>query len=75
MTDPKENEDIELSTDELKSVSGGIVELKGVGHYTQTTTPTLKGNGPEGSGSGMTKDDYKKSILSKNIRPCIHEPI
>ena len=55
MTNPKENEEIneELSTDELKSVSGGIM-VPGEG-------TNLKGNGPKGSGSGMSLKDWKKS--------------
>ncbi|KZR65310.1 MULTISPECIES: CCRG-2 family RiPP [Prochlorococcus] len=69
MTDPKEKEEIneELSIDELKSVSGGIV-IRGNGTM-------LKGNNlaeicdvgtslrnPQGSGSGMTRRDYDKSV-------------
>ncbi|KZR76727.1 hypothetical protein [Prochlorococcus marinus] len=55
MTDPKEtHEEVseELSTDDLKSFSGGIV-IRG-------NDTMLKGNGPEGSGSGETLKDWKK---------------
>ena len=56
MTEPKQtNEDIneELSTDELKSVSGGLTrELMNRGR---------RPNDPTGTGSGMTRRDYDKS--------------
>ena len=62
MTDPKEiNEEIneELSTDELKSVSGGstgrqinLAEICDVGTSLRN---------PHGSGSGMTRVDFVKS--------------
>ena len=63
MTDPTENEEIneELSTDELKSVSGGMSVDSGAsyledlaGNFTERVTA-------QGSGSGMTKDDYRKA--------------
>ena len=56
MTNPKENEEIneELSTDELKSVSGGLTrELMNRGR---------RPNDPTGTGSGMTRRDYDKSV-------------
>ena len=56
MTDPKESEEIneELSTDELKSVSGGLTrELMNRGR---------RPNDPTGTGSGMTRRDYDKSV-------------
>ena len=56
MTDTKENEEIneELSTDELKSVSGGLTrELMNRGR---------RPNDPTGTGSGMTRHDYDKSV-------------
>ena len=56
MIEPNEtNEEVneELSTDELKGVSGGII-VPGEG-------TNLKGNGPEGSGSGMSLKDWKTS--------------
>ena len=56
MTDPTENEEIneELSTDELKSVSGG---------YTDSDITNVRPiiSSYTGSGSGMTNEDYKKS--------------
>ncbi|KZR66946.1 MULTISPECIES: hypothetical protein [Prochlorococcus] len=51
MTDPKETNE-ELSTDDLKSVRGGIV-IRG-------NDCMLKGNGPEGSGSGKTLKEWEK---------------
>ncbi|KZR62591.1 MULTISPECIES: hypothetical protein [Prochlorococcus] len=60
MTDPKENEDIELSTDELKSVSGGwswTMDQEGSAYReVQSERPF----DPRGSGSGMTKGDWEK---------------
>ena len=52
MTDPNEDINEELSTDELKSVSGGIM-VPGEG-------TNLKGDGPEGSGFGGTLKDWKR---------------
>ncbi len=63
MTDPKENESEELSTDELKSFSGGSMHQGAMnsvwakdeaGNFTERVTA-------QGSGSGMTKDDYRKA--------------
>jgi len=56
MTDPTENEEIneELSTDELKSVSGG---------YTDSDIDPYR----PGSGSGMTNEDYKKSKEKRRV--------
>ena len=63
MADPKENEEIneELSTEELKSVSGGFS-----GHVTLIGA---KGKDripidPKGSGSGMSRKDWDKLNLS-----------
>ena len=55
MTEPKENEEIneELSTDELKSVSGGFSD-------TRSRTELRPRMDPIGSGSGMTRRDYDK---------------
>ena len=53
MTKPNEDINEELSTDELKDVSGGIM-VPGEG-------TNFKGNGPEGSGSGMSLKDWKTS--------------
>ena len=73
MADPAENEEIneELSTDELKTVSGGAKI-----HGKQIGIPSLTVNisdtsglieagdadfrNPKGSGSGMTKDDFER---------------
>ena len=52
MTKPHKDINEELSTDELKIVSGGIM-VPGEG-------TNLKGNGPEGSGSVKTLKDWKK---------------
>ena len=50
MAEPNEELNEELSTDELKSVSGGLgIQID--------TTPIFI---PPGSGSGMTRDDWKK---------------
>lgn len=56
MTEPNEtNEEIseELSTEELKSVSGGLI-LPAIQSFTS----------PHGSGSGMTRKDWEKSNAS-----------
>ena len=69
MTDPKENEEIneELSTDELKDVSGGwswTMDQEGSAYReVQSERPF----DPRGSGSGMTKDDYRKSKRNQGI--------
>ena len=72
MTDPTENEDIELSTDELKSVSGGLV-VDGLDRIhsslsVDNTRITVDDGAsasihiiPPGTGSGMTRDDYRKA--------------
>ena len=62
MTEP--SEDIELSTEDLKSVSGGVsYPGKSVlGIVIRGNDTMLKGSGPEGSGSGMTRRDYDKSV-------------
>ncbi|CAX31843.1 Hypothetical protein PMT_2324 [Prochlorococcus marinus str. MIT 9313] len=69
MADPKENEEIneELSTDELKSVSGGTMAnpaYEGLGVVIRDNDTMLKGNGPEGSGSGKTLKDWKRENLN-----------
>ena len=58
MTDPKENEEIneELSTDELKSVSGGLMNCE----VKTTLTSDVPSPSPQGSGSGETLKDWKK---------------
>ena len=64
MTNPKENEELneELSSDELKGVSGGV---SGVGvEIPRVTNRQKKGrnpNDPTDSGSGVTQRDWKKS--------------
>ena len=62
MTEPNEtNEEIneELSTDELKSVSGGVC----IPNSTYTVGMHVDGEGfrkpPQGSGSGMTRVDWE----------------
>ncbi|WP_413357986.1 bacteriocin [Prochlorococcus sp. MIT 1201] len=79
MTDPKENEELneELSTDELKSVSGGVVirdndrMLKG-----NRTSITWREDGAnrlsngidaKGSGSGMTVQDWNRANKSSGF--------
>ena len=59
MTNPKEKEEIneELSTEELKSVSGG-----GGVWSDSPFISAFKGNGPEGKGCGMRLDDYNKRL-------------
>ena len=81
MIKPKENEEIneELSTDELKDVSGGIMvpgegtNLKGVSGGRSSFPDTeghwgegegLRPNSPHGSGFGGTLKDWK--IANKN---------
>ena len=65
MANPTENEEIneELTTDELKSVSGGIViDTLDRLHITVDDVGTAYPSFiPPGSGSGMTKDDYRKA--------------
>ena len=67
MTKPKENEELneELSTDELKSVSGGFsVDASSSSTSFADTNPhrdqghLLKS--PKGSGSGLTTQDWEK---------------
>ncbi len=64
MADPEESEDIkeELSTEELKSVSGGSSN-------NLTSYSRFKGSGisnnREGSGSGMTLRDWEKDRENK----------
>ena len=58
MANPKEKEEIneKLSTEELKSVSGGGVWSN------SPFISAFKGNGPEDKGCGMTQDDYNKRV-------------
>jgi len=66
MTDPTENEEIneELSTDELKSVSGGYTyRPHQSGGYTDSDIDPYR----PGSGSGMTNEDYKKSKEKRRV--------
>ena len=68
MADPKENEEVseELSTDELKSVSGGVSSKFAINDDTATQSYVIKPGSskkpfdPKGSGSGLTKDDWNK---------------
>ncbi|CAX32415.1 Hypothetical protein PMT_2897 [Prochlorococcus marinus str. MIT 9313] len=60
MTKPNEEVNEELSTDELKSVSGGSPWDYSGGLY-PTGKNLLKRNGPEGSGYGGTRRDWEKS--------------
>ena len=70
MTEPNEtnqtNEDLneELSTDELKSVSGGTITLSNGSPartlFTDTNGAPAQLKGPKGSGSGMTRDDFER---------------
>ena len=57
MAKPKEKEEINeaLSTEELKSVNGGVWS-------DSPFISALQGNGPEGKGCGMTLDDYNKRL-------------
>ena len=58
MTKPNEtNEDIneELSTDELKSVSGGLMNCE----VKDTLPSDAPSPSPQGSGSGMTRVDWE----------------
>ncbi|KZR76497.1 bacteriocin [Prochlorococcus marinus] len=74
MTDPKENEELneELSTDELKSVSGGAKihgkqrDLPGgsssfVYNEPNPGAPPFVAPDPKGSGSGMNIKDWKRA--------------
>ena len=72
MTDPKENEALseEISSDELKSVSGGISDepvirkLRKVdSKYAISDEPAFSPKA-EGSGSGMTKADFERANKS-----------
>ena len=81
MTDPTENEEIneELSTDELKSVSGGLtIDKDGDLHFVESAFTDASGNSisslrnpidpkGSGSGSGMTNEDYKKSKEKRRV--------
>ena len=70
MTEPKENEEIneELSSEEMKSVSGGISDepafrklSKVDSKYAISDEPAFSPK-PEGSGSGLTKGDWDRKI-------------
>ena len=76
MTNPKEKEEIneELSTEELKSVSGGGVWSD------SPFISAFKGNGPEGTGFRMTLGDHNKkigldtgTITKKEVSPIFRE--
>ncbi len=57
MTEPNEEINEELSTDELKSVSGGLMNCE-----VKTTLPSdVPSPSPQGSGSGKTLRDWEKS--------------
>ena len=65
MTDPKENEELseELSTEELKSVSGGVkIHRKQIGIPSSRieADADVDFRNPKGSGSGMTTQDWEK---------------
>ena len=76
MSDPTENEELneELSTEELKSVSGGFVSpcsgFKEAGGdpdlgFTRLGKTTEAGQfSPKGSGSGLTANDWSKLNLT-----------
>ena len=69
MTEPKESEEVneEVSSEELKSVSGGISDepafrkLSKVDSKSAISDEPAFSPKPEGSGSGMTKGDWKKA--------------
>ena len=60
MTEPNEQIDEELSTDELKNVSGGIMICL------PACNPGFS-KSPQGSGSGETLKDWKKRNQNKFI--------
>ena len=67
MTDPKENEGIDegLSTEDLKSVSGGIsVDPYNIAKRVMPASELRlkKKPSPQGSGSGLTKADWDRKI-------------
>ena len=71
MTKPNEKEQVdeELSTDELKGVSGGFQQMVGDSAVGVVSNPKLgvKGNSPDnpqGSGYGGTLEDWKKRTQS-----------
>ncbi|KGG24827.1 MULTISPECIES: bacteriocin [unclassified Prochlorococcus] len=68
MAEPNEDINEELSTDELKSVSGGV---SGVGvEIPRVANRQKKGrnpNDPTSSGSGMTLKDWKKRNIGIEI--------
>ncbi|KZR70578.1 hypothetical protein PMIT1313_00398 [Prochlorococcus marinus str. MIT 1313] len=74
MTEPTENEGIneELPTEELKSVSGGISDEPAFQKLSKVDSKSAISDEPaffpkpEGSGSGMTKDDYRTFIIVRN---------
>ena len=69
MTEPKENEEIneevneELSTDELKSVSGGGMTVEEF-CITQSDDDGVKEVSPQGSGFGGTLKDWERANKS-----------
>lgn len=64
MPEPNEEINEELPTDELKSVSGGLKNNEVVDNLpplTEVVDTLPPFRSPQGSGSGMTRDDWKKS--------------
>ncbi len=75
MTNPKENKEIdeELSTEELRSVSGSVWS-------DGPLISAFKGNGPEGTGFRLTLGDHNKkigldtgTINKKEVSPIFRE--
>ena len=62
MSEPNEDINQELSTDELKSVSGGLAS--------GSTTWNGAFRDPTGSGSGMSRKDWLKSKEGKWSTSC-----
>jgi len=64
MTEPNEEVNEELSTEELKSVSGGVsgvgVEIPRVTNRQKKGKKGRNPNDPRRSGSGMTTQDWEK---------------
>ena len=60
MTDPTENESEELSTDDLKSVSGGYCKPDPRYNVGMDTDGDGFRKSPQGSGSGKTLKEWKK---------------
>ena len=66
MTDPNEEINEELSTNELKGVSGGSSFPGKEGNWGEGQG--LKPNDPKGSGSGKTLKDWEKSKKTGLVR-------